>query len=311
MRMDHLPYLIEIDKRHSISAAAQDLYLGQTTLSSIVKSVEDELGFDIFQRTHSGVQTTPEGEEALALIWGINSCYEQIRQLSAHAGTPSPVSLILSPSINATLALPLNQMFLEREPTGNLEFHSIIGDEVGTQIIKNESNIGLTYFSRAALENYRIIASKYQIEVDVLMKDHLYLLMRADHPLADREQISMQAVHNCHFAILPHFDASGDSMAYIKYFGSGNHYTTFPNVSLIQEAVSTQNMVAILSGYTCGLQQRESTLRTIPLGGTRTENEIYLCLIHRSDSNIHYQEKVVIRCIRDYFEQQVDEAVFD
>lgn len=306
MRMDHLQYLIEIDKRHSISAAAQELYLGQTTLSSIVKSVEEELGFPIFHRTHNGVQTTPEGEEALALIWGINACYERIRQLSAHSGAASPVPLILSPSINAALALPLNQMFLEREPDGNLEFHSVIGDEVGTQIIKNEGNIGLTYFSKSNLENYRIIASKYQIEVDILMKDHLYLWMRQDHALAHREFVSMQEVNNCHFAILPHFDTSGDSMAYIKYFGTGNHYTTFPNVTLIQEAVYTQNMVAILSGYACGHSQYSEFLRAVRLNGTRSENEICLCLIHRSDSNIRYQEKVVIQCIKEYFQEKTD-----
>ena len=77
MRMEHLQYLIEIGRRHSISAAAQELYLGQTTLSSIVKSAEDELGFPLFYRTHSGVQATAEGDEALSLIGDIHACYEK------------------------------------------------------------------------------------------------------------------------------------------------------------------------------------------------------------------------------------------
>ena len=228
-----------------------------------------------------------------------------ISQMRAKASSPSdPIPLILSPSVNAALALPLNQMFLEREPYGNLEFHSVMGDEVGAQIIKNEGNIGITYFSKTYMENYRIIASKYQVEVTPLMKDHLYLLVRQDHPLAHRDLVSMSEVNNCHFAILPHFDASGNSMAYIKYFGSGNRYTTFPNVTLIREAVSSQNMVAILSGYAsgCGSSPDSGDLRTVRLGGTRSENEISLCLIHRSDSNIRYQEKVVIQCIKEYFQ---------
>lgn len=53
MRIEHLQYLIEINRRHSISAAAQELYLGQTTLSAIVKNAEDELGFPLFYRTHN------------------------------------------------------------------------------------------------------------------------------------------------------------------------------------------------------------------------------------------------------------------
>lgn len=304
MRMDHLQYLIEIDKHHSISAAAQELYLGQTTLSSIVKSIEEELGFPLFYRTHSGVQTTPEGEEALALIWEINARYEAIRQLGSQATATYPIPVILSPTINAGLALPLNRLFLAQEPYGNLEFHSIIGEEVGTQIIKNAGNIGITYFSKPNLENYRIIASKYQVEVDVLLKDRLYLLVRADHPLARREFVSIQELTNCHFAMLPHFNVCEDSMAYVKYLGAGNQYTTFPNVTLVREAVHMQNMVALLSGYACRHTQvaGEPPLKAIRLDGTRFENEISLCLIHRSDSNIHYQEKIVIRCIKEYFQ---------
>ena len=97
MRMEHLQYLIEIGRRHSISAAAQELYLGQTTLSSIVKSAEDELGFPLFYRTHSGVQATAEGDEALSLIGDIHACYEKILQLNAHSNDTAPIPLILSP----------------------------------------------------------------------------------------------------------------------------------------------------------------------------------------------------------------------
>lgn len=149
MRIEHLQYLIEINRRHSISAAAQELYLGQTTLSAIVKNAEDELGFPLFYRTHNGVQTTAEGDEALALIGDINACYEKILQLSAHASGTAPIPLVLSPTVNAILALPLNRMFLEREPEGNLEFHAVDGDEVGARIIKNEANIGIVHFSQA------------------------------------------------------------------------------------------------------------------------------------------------------------------
>ena len=61
MKIEHFKYLVEIDKHHTISAAAKALYMGQTTLSSIVKSMEEELGYSIFQRTPKGVVLTKKG----------------------------------------------------------------------------------------------------------------------------------------------------------------------------------------------------------------------------------------------------------
>ena len=39
MKIEHLSYLREIEKCKSISAAAKKLYIGQTTLSAIIKSI--------------------------------------------------------------------------------------------------------------------------------------------------------------------------------------------------------------------------------------------------------------------------------
>lgn len=310
MRMDHLQYLIEIDRQHSISAAAQELYLGQTTLSSIVKAVEEELGFSVFCRTHSGVQTTLEGEEALALIWEINARFEEIQNLKIRASSPQPVPILLSPSINETLALPVNQLFTALEPDGNLEFHTIMGEHVGPQVIKNEGNIGLTYYSKNDLEEFRVVAAKYQVEVEVLMEDHLCLLVRADHPLAHRTEINPKDISNCHFAMLPHFISYEESMAYIQRFGAGNCYTIFPNISAIQEAVYDQNMVSILSGYTsqCPSFPGKMKFSSVSLSGTKSESAIYLCLIHRGDSNIRYQEKTVIRCIKECLQNMMSSS---
>ena len=65
MKIEYLSYLREIEKCKSISAAAKKLYIGQTTLSAIIKSIEDELGIRIFHRMSNGVTPTTEGAEIL------------------------------------------------------------------------------------------------------------------------------------------------------------------------------------------------------------------------------------------------------
>ena len=303
MRMEYLHYLLEISRHHSISTAAQALYLSQTTLSATLRRIEEELGFHIFSRTHSGVETTAVGEEARALIAEILTRFTERQRLrNLDSGTTPPVGL-LSPTISEGLSIPLSQLFLDRLPEGNLEFHVALGDEIGSQIINNKSNIGITYYSADHLAEYCAIASKYLVEVSVLCWDRLYLLVRNDHPLANREQVSVGELNNLNFAILPHFNAQEDSVAYAKALGTGNRCTTFPTVALLKQAVLQTDMVTLLCGYTIHYSSGEdsSQLKAIPLVGTKSKNEIAMCLLHRDKQSISHQENVLLQCIQDHF----------
>lgn len=303
MRMEYLRYLLEISRHRSISTAAQALYLSQTSLSTTVRRIEDELGFHIFSRTHSGVEITAEGEEALALITEILTRFDKIQRLGKLGSAATPAVLLLSPTISDALSIPLSQMFLERLPEGNLEFHIASGDEIGSQIINSKSNIGVTYYSADHLSEYCSIASKYLVEVSVLCRDQFYLLVRNSHPLAGRKQVSIGELNHLNFAILPHFNAQEDSIAYAKSLGTGNRYTTFSSVALLKQAVLQNDMASLLCGYAIhhGSGAYRDQLKAIPLVGTRSKNEIAICLLHRNKQSISHQENVLLECIQDYF----------
>ena len=88
MKLEHFRYLLEVGRLHSISAAARSLHIRQTTLSAIVKSAEEELGYPIFRRTPSGVAATAAGERFLVLAWEINLKYEELlsSEAAGHRG---------------------------------------------------------------------------------------------------------------------------------------------------------------------------------------------------------------------------------
>ena len=56
----HLQYMLEVARCRSINQAAQNLILSQPYLSSIIKKVEEDIGYQIFIRTSSGVKITEE-----------------------------------------------------------------------------------------------------------------------------------------------------------------------------------------------------------------------------------------------------------
>lgn len=61
MQISKLYNLLVVAESQSISTAAQKLFISQSSLSSMIKSVEEELGVTIFRRTAKGVLPTEEG----------------------------------------------------------------------------------------------------------------------------------------------------------------------------------------------------------------------------------------------------------
>ncbi|MCI6256431.1 MAG: LysR family transcriptional regulator [Clostridiales bacterium] len=304
MRLEYLQYLIEIDRCRSISKAAQNLYIGQTTLSSIVKNLEEEFGFSIFHRVHSGVVTTPEGEEALSLAWEILSRYEEIKLLSStNAARAQAVHVITSPTISCALALPLNHRFLAGEINGTLVFHETTGSEVGAALIQNEINIGLTYFMPGTQAEYEVSAAKYQVEVKPLFRDHLYLLAPADHPLAARDSVALEEIQGVELALLSHFLTDETSLVFSNSVQSANRCTTFSSIPLVKRAIVELHMLGFLTGYAIHYDNSvdPGRIKPIRLTGMRGKNDIDLCLLHHNNSQLCYQERAVIKCIEQYF----------
>lgn len=303
MRLEHLQYLIEIDRFHSISAAARELYIGQTALSSIVKNVEEELGFPIFQRIPSGVVTTPEGENALALAWEILSCFDDIKHLKKQLSfNLQPVHLLCSPSVSCSLALPLSREFMEQENLGDLFFHVVTGSEIVNKIMQNEFPIGLTYFTPSDYASFLIAARKYQIQSKLVYHDHFHVLMRKDHPLADRKTLDLSELCAMEFAMLSHFNINEDFLEFIKSLQREKRFTTYSNVSLIKQAILEHDILGILPGFSVGHSESEDNaqLKAVELTGVPGANEINLCLMY-NQRNLRYLEKTVLMCIEQFF----------
>ncbi len=65
MKLEQISYVIEIAETGSFSQAARNLFISQPNLSSSIKKLEEEMGFEIFKRKSSGAILTPEGRELL------------------------------------------------------------------------------------------------------------------------------------------------------------------------------------------------------------------------------------------------------
>ena len=63
MTIQQCKYVLEIQKKGSFNEAAKSLFTAQSSLSAAVKSLENELGIKIFERSNNGVYLTSDGAE--------------------------------------------------------------------------------------------------------------------------------------------------------------------------------------------------------------------------------------------------------
>ncbi|MBQ9420382.1 MAG: LysR family transcriptional regulator [Lachnospiraceae bacterium] len=75
MTIQQLEYLVTIAQSASISQAAQKLFISQSSISKSVKQLENELGFELMNRSHKGVVFTPKGEEFLREAYSLTERY--------------------------------------------------------------------------------------------------------------------------------------------------------------------------------------------------------------------------------------------
>lgn len=304
MRIEHLKYLLEINRLHSISEAADALYLCQATLSRTVKAIEAELGFTIFTRSRKGVVLTPEGEAALSIAEEICRAYDGITEIGRETNaTRLPVSVISSPTILSALALPVSRMFAELDSGCSLVFHGVTGNAVYDSIINNEAHIGLTYYSQEQLNTMKAVAEKYRIKIRALFRDRFHIVARKDSPLANAAELSIEELHGQSFATLTYYQLAEASLWFMKNMPADCHCTSYSNVSLLKQAVVEYDMLGILSGYSAfyGSSASNDALTAIPLVRPHDDNGMFLCLVCQDAASLRPIEKLLINSIEDYF----------
>lgn len=73
MLTKQMDYILELSRTLNFSSAAENLFISQPTLSYQIKTLEEELGFVIFERRGRIVDLTPAGKQFCETLYHIRN----------------------------------------------------------------------------------------------------------------------------------------------------------------------------------------------------------------------------------------------
>ena len=192
MTLQQLRYLIAVSEQGSINAAAQSLYVSQSSLSTAIKELERELGIVIFTRTNRGVTLTNDGTELLGYARQVVEQADMLEDRYAR-GRASSMHLAVSTqhysfAVKAFIQTA-NEFGLE-----NYEFaiHETKTHTVMSHVRNMKSELGVLYLNDFNREALTKIFHEYGLEFHPLFDCSISVYLCRKHPLAKKKTISIE-----------------------------------------------------------------------------------------------------------------------
>lgn len=254
MTLTQLRYAIAVSDANSMNEAARGLFISQPSLSTAMKELEEETGIDIFRRTNRGITLTPEGEEFIGYA---RQVVEQYALLEDKYITKTHTKKKFSVSMqHYTFAV---KAFVEMVKQFGMDEYEFAVYETKTyeviEDVKNfKSEIGILYINDFNQKVLHKLFNEYGLDFFELLKCRVYVYMWKGHPLAKRDEISLEELKD--YPCL-----SFDQGEYNSFYFAEEVLSTYQYKQLIKanDRATLLNLMVGLNGYTmcCGIISEE------------------------------------------------------
>lgn len=174
MEIRQIKYFVAVIDCGSLSQAARQVHVAQSALSKQMSALEDELGVQLFHRSHNGVVASEAGKVFYEYAQGMLKHLVDAR--AAVTSSPDAVSgsiiVALPQSVATILAMPLMRTVAARYPQVAFHLNEELTGNVMDQLIRGRVDLAL--FTSADLPE--------QVLFSALIEEDFYLIHRAHAP---------------------------------------------------------------------------------------------------------------------------------
>lgn len=274
MKIEQIRYVLEIYKTGSISKAAQKFYMSRPNMSNSVRNLENEVGFEILERSVDGVKFTKKGQAFIRHCMNIIKEVDEIQELAEEKarlqfGVVNPncppveeAFIKLCRAMEAKEELSRYQLSMYRE----YQYESMV------LLNRRKADIAITVSKDLSAPSLLREMSERGLEYKKLWDAPCNVNLSVNHPLADDPDFRLQKLRNYPF------------VEYAIESDRGSPYNRISNVSFVNLAkvarVDSGNMrtrvIAATNAYGVGIAQppawaRANGIRCIPIPGFTME----------------------------------------
>ncbi|MBN1992158.1 MAG: LysR family transcriptional regulator [Anaerolineae bacterium] len=166
----------------SFSEGAKHLHLTQPTVSHHIKSLEKDLGVELFIRSGSNIKLTEAGR--LLLPWARKLIRQSIEMQEMMASLQQKIvghlRLACSTTAGKYILPQLAARFCQRYPGVRISILTCTPEHVVPQLLEEEANLGV-------VSSYEVCGNEMQCQE--FFRDSISLIVPANHPWAFRQAV--------------------------------------------------------------------------------------------------------------------------
>lgn len=194
MELRQLRYLVVIAEEANFTRAAEKVFVSQSALSQQIQSLEQEVGTVLLDRSKRGVRLTSAGEilyrHALHIFSELDQAKIAIQELEGLQRGELRVGVVQT--VNDYLMPSIVTLFSQYHPQIKLFIDELSSSQIERGLADGTLQVGVGF----------IPASSEDIHTEPLFHEELALIVRHDHPLANRHTIPIKALDNMEMIML-------------------------------------------------------------------------------------------------------------
>ena len=240
MQLKQLAYFVKVVERGSISRAAAELYLAQSSLSQSIQTLEQELGFPLLRRGRDGVAPTEMGElvcrGAKDLLASADRLTESWKQTyREHTSLNGLVRIAVIPGTHPILMRQILSRIKESYPHIRYKVLEVRDPVLLPCLAEDQVDLVLSGCLIKNRGNAEAFAREQELELVALRTDAYKIAVGANRPLAKRAQLTAKEAEELPLAC--YFGGDAAAELYFEHFFNKDISVEYTSIEkMVQEA---------------------------------------------------------------------------
>lgn len=261
-----------VAKRLSFTKAAAELFVTQPAVTKHIQELENRFGTALFDRRGNQISLTTAGQLLLRHAETILATYRQLEfDMNALKGEPGGVlRLGASSTVSQYVIPPVLARFHEQSADVSISLNSGNTEQIEQQLLNNDIDLGLvegrTHHS--------------DIRYTPFVKDELVLICRSDHPLASRDEITLDELRTIPIVLR---ERGSGSLEVVEHAlrGAGLRLTDLTldmqlgSTESIKSYLLSSRCMAFISIFAVQSELKAGTLRVLDVQGLTIQRDLY------------------------------------